>query len=246
MNDEKRMSLGDHLEELRTRLIICLAAVVIGFFICLIFKNYILRIINIPLLHALEEFDTPRKLKIKNISDPIILSFQISLIFGIIIASPVIFWQLWKFVCAGLYAHERRYVRIFAPFSLILFLAGVAFCYYMMARFGIRFLLSMAEKETSEPDIDIRRYPIDFMKVSLAMGLAFQLPLVMMFLIKSGIVGVEIFQKQRRIAILLICITSAILTPPDPFTMILMVVPLLVLYELGIVLGRVTFRKKSA
>jgi len=245
MVEEKRMTFGEHLEELRRRILISLAAVFVTFIICFFLRDYILRILNAPLLQTLDHFDTPPKLKIKNLPDPFILSLRVSFIFGLLLASPVVFWQMWTFVGAGLYKHERRYVYIFAPFTLVLFLAGAAFSYYMMARFGMRFLLSLVPPGQYEPDIDALRYPSFLLQISLAMGLVFQLPIVMMFLIKVGIVNIETFRKQRKVAILVIFIIAAVLTPPDVFTQLMMGIPLIFLYELGIILGRITFRKKG-
>ena len=240
MDEEKRMTFGEHLEELRRRILISLAAVFVAFIICFFLRDYFLAILNAPLLES-----TGKELQIRGLLDPFVISLRVSLIFGFILASPVVFWQMWNFVSTGLHKHERRYVHIFGPFTLLLFLAGVTFSYYMMGRFGIRFLLSLLPPIEYEPAIDARPYLSFILQIPLVMGLVFQLPIVMMFLIKVGIVNIETFRRQRKIAILVIFIIAAILTPPDVITQLMMGIPLIFLYEVGIILGRITFRKKA-
>jgi sec-independent protein translocase protein TatC len=239
MDEEKKMTFGEHLEELRTRIFLSLGAVLVGFIICFILKDYILDVLNAPLLKA-----TGGKLKILHLLDPFIISLRVSFIFGFILASPFVFWQMWAFVGAGLFKREKKYVYIFGPFTLVLFLAGVAFSYYMMGRFGIKFLLSLLPADEYEAAVAARPYLSFILQIPLVMGLVFQLPIVMMFLMKVGIVDIETFKKQRKVAIIVIFVVAAVLTPPDVFTQLMMGIPLVGLYELGLLLGRASVRKK--
>lgn len=167
------------------------------------------------------------------------------LVLGLIIASPWVFWFVWSFVAAGLYPHEKSYVYIFLPFSLGLFLAGAALAFFVAIRFVLNFLFWFYEV------LDIAPYPVinDWMSfiliLPLGFGISFQLPLVMLFLERIGIFTVDNYAKQWKIAVLVICILSTILTPADPQSMVLMAVPLVFLYFGGIQLCKYMPKRKS-
>lgn len=161
---------------------------------------------------------------------------KVSLVVGFVIASPWIFYQLWLFVAAGLYPHERKYVYMYLPFSIGLFLVGALFCFFIVIPQVLGFLFEFNKWLNLRPEIKISEWITFALVVSLMFGLSFQLPLVMVLLTKISIVDVRVYKEKRRWAILIIAILSMVLTPSDPVSMLLMMGPLIALYELGILL----------
>jgi len=153
---------------------------------------------------------------------------------GLVFASPWIFWQVWAFVAAGLYPHERKYVHVFLPISLGLFLGGVGLAFTFVFEPVLAFLFSFNKAMEIDPDPRISEWMSFVLFLPLGFGVAFQLPLVMLFINRLGILSEEMFLKNWRIAILVIFVISMLLTPADPISMLLMAVPLTVLYFLGI------------
>jgi sec-independent protein translocase protein TatC len=165
--------------------------------------------------------------------------FKVSLYAGLVLASPWIFWQLWVFVAAGLYPHERRRVYLFGPMSLGLFLGGVALCEFVVLPVSVRYLLSFYEWLGYEPDLRLSDWLGFALFLPLVFGLAFQTPLVMLFLDRVGIVDADVFRRNRRLAIFLLAFLAAVLTvTPDVVGMLSLAVPLWLLYEAGILLCR--------
>ena len=175
---------------------------------------------------------------------PIVLTVQeafltylkVAFVAGFVIASPWVFYQLWLFVAAGLYPHERRYVRIYLPFSLSLFLIGVVFCFFVVFPFVLKFLLGFATMLGVKPQIRLSEWISFALMLPVMFGLSFQLPLVMLFLERISIFTADDYRAKRRMAVLVISILSMLMTPPDPMSMIMMMCPLFGLYELGILL----------
>ena len=158
---------------------------------------------------------------------------------GVIMASPYIFWQLWSFVAAGLYPHEKRYVYLYLPFSIILFLWGAAMAFFFAFSYVLDFLFGFNRAMHIDPDPRISEWLGFVVFMPLGFGIAFQLPLVMLFLQRVGILETKAYVAKWRLAILIIFITAAILTPsPDPVSMLMMALPLAFLYFLGIALCR--------
>ncbi|RLS79780.1 MAG: twin-arginine translocase subunit TatC [Planctomycetota bacterium] len=181
-----------------------------------------------------EKIDRPVTL---NVQEAFMTYMKVSFIAGLVIASPWIFYQLWLFVAAGLYPHERKYVHTYLPMSIVLFLGGVAFCFYAVLPTVLDFLLSYNQGMELTAQIRISEWISFAVTLPLMFGISFQLPLAMLFLSKINIFKVEHYIAQWRLAVLAIAIISMILTPtPDPMTMLMMMTPLLVLYGLGIAL----------
>jgi len=170
-----------------------------------------------------------------------IIFFTVCLITGLVIASPWVFYQIWAFVAAGLYRHERRYVYRFLPFSLGLFLAGVFLCYFVVLPMTLRFLLQFNMWLGVEANFRISEWMGFATVLPLVFGLGFQTPLVMLFLGQLGILSADEFRSKRKFAVLVTVVMAAMLTPgPDVISQLCLAVPMLGLYELGIVLvGRV-------
>lgn len=155
---------------------------------------------------------------------------------GLILSSPWVFWQIWMFVAAGLYPHEKNYVYIYLPFSLVLFLAGAALAFFFVFKPVLNFLFWYNQQMNIAPDMRISDWISFVLYVPLGFGLAFQLPLVMLFINRLGLVTIDFYTSNWRISILVIAIVSMVLTPADPISMLLMAVPLTCLYFLGIAL----------
>ncbi len=169
-----------------------------------------------------------------NVQEAFMTYLKVALIGGIVLTSPWIFYQVWQFVAAGLYPNEQRYVYVFLPFSLFLFLSGITFCFYLVFPFVLSFLLGFNDWLGVTPQIRLSEWISFAVLMPLLFGVSFQLPLVMLFLERLSIFDAKIYREKRRIAILVIAIASMMLTPADPASMILMMIPLVLLYELGI------------
>jgi sec-independent protein translocase protein TatC len=171
-----------------------------------------------------------------NAHEVFMIWLKASMLVGLVLASPWIFYQIWNFVAAGLYPHERRYINIYLPFSIVLFLAGVLMAYYGAFPVILKFLFSFNRSMGIEIDPRISEWLSFVLMLPLGFGVAFQLPLVMLFLQRIGVVTVPMFLSYWRVAILVIFGVAAILTPPDPWSMSLLALPLTVLYFGGILL----------
>jgi sec-independent protein translocase protein TatC len=177
---------------------------------------------------------------------PIVLTVQegfmtwlkVSFVAGLLFSSPWVFYQLWLFVAAGLYPHERRYVHIYLPISTLLFLGGAVFCFFCVFPFVLDFLLSFSEQLKLQTQIRIADWINFAIILPVMFGISFQLPLVMLFLERLSVFDVKDYREKRRIAIFVISVISMILTPAEPYSMIMMMVPMIGLYELGILICR--------
>ena len=178
----------------------------------------------------------PLKTKISALSarEAFLIWVKAGLVSGVILVSPYIFYQIWIFVAAGLYPHERKYVYIYMPFSLLLFLSGAALAFFFVFEPVLDFLFSFNRWMGIDPDPRISEWISFVLLLPLGFGLSFQLPLVMLLLNRIGIFTLEMYTSQWRMAILVIFFLSMVLTPADPLSMLLMACPLSVLYFLGI------------
>jgi sec-independent protein translocase protein TatC len=169
--------------------------------------------------------------------ETIAIYFMVALVTGLVVASPWVFYQAWAFVAAGLYRHERAYVKKFLPFSLGLFLTGVFLCFFAVLPLTLNFLLQFNIYLGVPPMLRLSEWMSFATLLPLIFGLTFQTPLVMMVLERLNIFTVDDFRAKRKIAILIITIAAALLTPgQDPFSMVLLALPMILLYELGILL----------
>ncbi|MDO4575714.1 MAG: twin-arginine translocase subunit TatC [Planctomycetia bacterium] len=190
--------------------------------------------------------DDPRT-QVKNfaVQETFMIYIKASLLAGVLLASPWIFWQIWSFVAAGLYPHEKRYVHIFLPFSLGLFLGGAFLAFFFVFQPVLEFLFSFNNWMGIEPDPRISEWLNFFLILPIGFGISFQLPLVMLFLERIGLFSVKMYTGYWRISILAIFFISMILTPADPTSMVLMAVPLSFLYIGGILLCKLMPRRKN-
>jgi sec-independent protein translocase protein TatC len=161
-----------------------------------------------------------------------------ALLVGVVLASPWIFYQLWTFVAAGLYPHEKRWVRLFLPVSIGLFLAGVSLAFFFVFDFVLDYLLQFNQWLGLDPDPRISEWLSFVLILPIGFGLGFQLPLVMLFLERIGIFDVATYASQWRIAVLVIFVVSAVLTPADPYSLLFLAIPLCLLYFGGLAICR--------
>jgi sec-independent protein translocase protein TatC len=176
--------------------------------------------------------------------DPFVLTIKAAFMTGILLALPIWLWQVWLFVAPALSRKERRYVMPLLVLALVLFPVGAGFAYYSL-KFALGFLSRYAIPGL-EPRLDILKYVSFALTMMIAAGCVFEVPLIILFLTRIGVVSTKTLRKYRGAAIVLIFIISAALTPPDPLTMIAMAIPLLLLYELSIWLARPLERKKRS
>jgi Tat protein translocase TatC len=179
------------------------------------------------------------KLNTFAVGDSFFFAMNIAIYFALFVGSPFVLWQLWQFIAAGLYKHEKRLVTIYFPFSAILFLAGVAFCFFFVVPVGLYFLATTVSLDKVRPVLGLGQY-FDFLStMCLSMGLVFQIPIVMIFLSRIGIVHPKTYSKFRGYYLIAALFIAALLTPgPDWYSQVLMTIPMLFLYELGAMIAR--------
>lgn len=173
-----------------------------------------------------------------NVQEAFMTYLKVAFIAGLLIASPWVFKEIWAFVAAGLYPHERKYIYTYLPMSLFLFTGGAVFCFYAVFPFVLKFLLGFNAMLKVNPQIRLSEWINFAVMLPVMFGVSFQLPLVMLFLERISVFEVSDYREKRRMAILVIAFLSMILTPADPMSMLLMMFPLTLLYELGIILCR--------
>lgn len=234
--EQVRLTFGEHLEELRVRLVYGLLALMVCFVCCYAFKVQLLSIIMRPHRLTMAKLGLPLELRIIRYQEGFLTLLRISFFAALVLASPIIVYQIWRFVSVGLYRHERRWCYVFGPITLVSFLLGVLFGYLFLIPLGLQFLLSVLGPELS-PQITMSSYVALVALLTVVLGLLFELPLVMLFLAKIGIVTSESYAQHRKPAILIAFIAGAVLTPPDPFTQMMMAIPIVGLYEIGILVS---------
>ncbi len=168
---------------------------------------------------------------------------KVSLISGIMLASPVIFYEFWKFVAPGLYQNEKRLLVPFVLCSCVLFLGGAIFGYFVVFPFGFRFFLGFSN-EYIKALPSVKQYFSFAMKLLIAFGIVFELPVISYFLTKIGVITPQFLKNNRRYAIVIIFALAAIFTPPDVMTQFMMAVPLILLYEVSIMISKIAYASK--
>ncbi len=224
------MTLVEHLEELRQRLIRATIALLITTAFSVIFAKRILLALIIPLGGNLPQAVRP--------TETFVIFMKVALMSGLALAMPVIIYQFVRFVAPGLTRRERRYLYILVPGASILFVAGLLFCYFVILPFAVRYLYNfLGDVVRQDWTID---YYISFITTfMIAVGLVFETPLVVFILAKMGIISPKTLSRNRKYAIVAALVIAAIITPtPDPFNQLLVATPLWILYEIGVLLAR--------
>jgi sec-independent protein translocase protein TatC len=201
-------------------------------------------LIKVQMYHSVEDDPRVRIIGLR-MEEPFVVYMKAALVLGIVLASPFVFYFIWQFVAAGLYPHEKRYVHIFLPFSLGLFLAGAALAFFVVFQFVLAFLLTFFAWMGIDPDPRISDWLTFVLILPIGFGISFQLPLVMLFLERIGIFSIATYSSNWRISVLVICFIAMVLTPSDPYSMTLMAGPLVLLYFFGILLCRLMPRRTT-
>ncbi len=249
------MPLTEHLTELRKRILVSLTSVFIVFVAVFNYSEKIFELITFPLRSELKiSLFSPHFQIIKKNAAPLVflapaeafwMHLKVSFVAALILSLPIIFYQLWRFIAPGLLDKEKKYVLPFVFFATAMFILGAFFCYSIVLPFAITFLLGY-KTQNMTPMLSVGSY-VDFcLKFVLAFGVIFELPLVIIFLTRVGIVTPAMLAKNRKFAVLFAFIAGAILTPtPDAFNQTLMAVPIIILYEIGILVSRFLYRKNK-
>lgn len=236
--DDKNMSLIEHLSELRKVLVISVISILLGSIASyFLWGEQLFQLATDPL----EGFDVA--LVYISMTEAFITRIKLSLVAGVVLVSPIVFWQIWSYIVPALHRHEKRLIMTILPASIGLFAFGILFAYFTVFRFAAGFLLLVAG-EGLEAMISVSRYVSFLLGFILPFGFIFQLPLVILFLVRVGIVSTEALIEKRKYVIVSSFVLGAILTPPDIISQVFMAVPLVLLFEISIILSRFIKPKK--
>ena len=235
----EEMSVIEHITELRKRLIL----IVVFFFIAVIGGFLLSR----PIIVYLQHTDEAKNLTLNafNLTDPLMVYMQFAFIIALIITSPLILYQLWSFVSPGLYEKERKVTLSYIPISIGLFLLGVSFAYFLLFPFVVDFMERISNDLEINQVIGINQYFTFLLQLTVPFGLLFQLPVVVMFLTRLGIVTPMFLSKVRKYAYLVLLVIAAFITPPELTSHLMVSVPLFILYEISIWVSRIAYRKSQ-
>jgi len=245
VRDAREMPFLEHLEELRWRLLKSIIAVVLCAIGVYFFSEKVLALLIKPYNEAAVQL---HKSNIQSLifltpTGGFMIRIKLSVFTGILISLPIIFYQLWQFVIPGLLKKERTYVPIVVFFSTMCFLVGALFCYFIVLRYGLRFLLGF---ETADlvATISINEYLQFVTMLLMVFGVIFELPILSFFLTKIGLLTPAFLRHYRRHGIAIMVILSALITPPDVFTQLLLAGPLIILYEISIFVSKIALQKQ--
>ncbi len=261
---EKEMSFLDHLEELRWHLIRSTIAVVVLGLLAFVFKDFIFNTLifgpkhpdfptyrmfcNISRSLGMDTFcfqEMPFRIQSRTMAGQFSAHMWTSIYAGIIVAFPYILYEFWRFISPGLKEKERKSSRGFIVIASLLFFLGVLFGYYLITPLSINFLGNYQVSEEVFNDFDLDSY-ISLVRTSvLACGIVFELPIIMYILTKIGLVTPEILRKYRKFALIIVLILSAVITPPDIVSQIIVAIPILILYEVSIYISRIVIRNQK-
>ncbi|MCZ0932324.1 MAG: twin-arginine translocase subunit TatC [Oligoflexia bacterium] len=237
--DTKELSLTEHLTELRGRIIKSLLFLILGSVVCYFFSKDILSVIGQPI----KPYLTATKGHLIFISpfEKFFSHLWVSLFAGFILSSPFWMYQIWKFISPGLYKEEKKWSLLFVSSSALLFLSGILFVYFVVYPFSFRFLLNFGGG-SEVAYISLKPYLSFFLRTAVVFGLVFEMPVILFSLLKLNLITVKQLTKARPYVIVFIAVLSAMITPPDVFSMLFMMLPLYLLFELSIWISR-TFLK---
>jgi len=238
MTVEEKQTILEHLEDLRKSLLISMVAIIIAAIVAFYYSDYLLAMIQRPL------DSLGLKLIFIGVTEGFYIKLKLALFGGLVLAFPVVAWQLYRFIAPALFPHERKYILIIFPLMILLFVGGVLFAYFTILKLVIAFLIMIAGG--LEPMLTVDKYVSFFLAFTIPFGLVFELPVVVFFLTRLGIVTPEWLSQRRKYALLVIFILAAVLTPgPDPISQCLMGVPVYLLYEVSILVSKLSRKKKD-
>lgn len=283
MKPDVEMTFGEHLEELRRRVILALVGLAVASAACGIFYKGLFRAFVRPYEEAIEKTaaslqaergtagpvtpgqpETPVEARLRKLEAQLAkvsrghiipgspVSVYITIVImcvlvGTMVASPWIIYQIWAFIAVGLYAHERKFIYIYGPLSFLLFIAGASLFYFFLLPLGLRALMApAADIEILDASYVLSDYAKFFAWLTIVFGLAFQTPLIVIFLARTGIVSLGTLARKQKYVILVMTVAAAVLTPTqDPISMLAMAVPLVFLYEIGLLVAWLSARRQA-
>ena len=234
---EKDLTIIEHIDEVRKRLMVIVVFFIVGaigsFFLAKPLINFI-------------QYDTPAEqvtLNAFNVVDPVVIYLKVIVFLAIIIISPVIMYQFWAFISPGLRDLERKVTLSYIPFAFLLFLAGISFSYFILLPYVMKFMINLSAQLNIEQTIGINEYFSFLFSLLLPFGFVFQLPIVILFLSRLGVLQPKVLVKIRKVAYFVLFVLAAFITPPDIVSHLFTTVPLFILYEISIVISRLGYRK---
>jgi len=236
---EAQETFLSHLIELRDRVLRALVAVLALFVLLMPWAGDVYDLLAMPMMNTLP---SGTNMIATGVVTPFFVPVKVTLMAAFILALPYVLYQAWAFISPGLYAHERKVGLPLVLGSTLLFLAGMAFCYFFVFGTVFKFIAEFAPKSIV-PAPDIEQYLSFVMTLFLAFGLTFEVPVAVILLIKAGLVSVEKFREARPYVIVGAFVIAAIITPPDVISQFMLAVPMIVLYEIGILLGKLVERR---
>ena len=239
--EDREMHLTDHLEELRKRLIFAFISIALFTVVAYFFSEDLFRLLMAPLLGVMP---AESGLIFTSLTETFFTYLKISLLAGFFAASPVVIYQIWRFSAPGLYAKEKRYVFPFVFFASIFFIGGAMFGYFVVFPFGFKFFMGFAT-DFITPMPTVKEYFSFSVRLLFAFGVVFELPVVTAFLALIGLVNSKTLAAKRKFAVLGSFVVAAVLTPPDVISQMMMAGPIIILYEMSIIVARICGRKKA-
>lgn len=243
LHNGKIMNLWGHLDELRTRIVRAGVTILACFVVALVFSNRIINFLKEPLVAVLPAGTSA--LHFTGPMDVFTVNIKVAFLVSVVVGAPAWLYQFWKFLEPALYPTERKYVVPFIVATIGFFLTGVAFCYYFMLPMALHYLIGIG-LEVGTPIITITDYISLITVMILGFGLVFETPVILVLLAMLNVVSAEALASQRRMTFVIILIISAIITPPDPISMMGMAIPCYLMFELSILVIRVIKRQRPA
>ena len=246
LSAEDRLSLWGHLDELRKRLFVCLVAATVGVVLAALFNDFMFEVLLYPIRQVPGLPVSATEITTFSPSEPFMVSLKVWVVGGLIVAAPILIYELWAFLAPAFTDGEKKYFYPVVFATTVLFFAGVALAYFLVLPKGLNFLLNFSSGFFNV-QLRAQEYFTFMALFILAFGVVFELPVVLVLLAKVGVVDDRFLKKNRRWAVLSMAFAAAIITPSqDAFSMLAMFVPLYVLYEISIVLARFVQPKREA
>ncbi|MCW5592021.1 MAG: twin-arginine translocase subunit TatC [Burkholderiales bacterium] len=242
MSEGAQETFLSHLFELRDRLIRALVAIVVMFLPCFFYASELYDLVAAPMMRTLPEGS---RMIATGVITPFFIPMKIALVAGFLLALPYVLYQAWAFVAPGLYSHEKRLALPLVVSSTVLFFLGMAFCYFFVFGTVFKFIATFAPKSISVAP-DIEAYFNFVLGMFIAFGVTFEVPVVVVVLVMTGLVSVEKLREIRSFVIVGAFIVAAIVTPPDVVSQLLLAIPLCLLYEVGIFVARFVEKPRPA
>lgn len=233
----KELTVIEHIEELRKRLFICAVFFVLALIVSFYFAKPIIRFIQIS------EEAQELTLNAFKVGDPLTVYLEVTFIVATIITSPIILYQLWAFITPGLHEMERKATLKYIPYAFLLFIGGLAFGYFILFPNVLHFMMTLSNDLDIQQTIGINEYFSFLFKLVVPFGLIFELPVVMLFLARLGILNPQLMVKFRKYSYFVLFVIAVLVAPPDIISYIMISIPLFVLYEVSIIIARIGYRK---